>query len=98
MKKVFECIGVDAGNVSVLDYGYVIDNGGKKSEHNEYIEVENGLYEVELKIQESWKGNISKKGQIKVESGILVVGYPCYQFSDSWMSFLKKTNYLYCVA
>lgn len=108
MKKYNESHGVDAGNISVADYGYYKKNGAKRqkitsighSKFGEIISLKNGTYQVEILVSETWNGDIKDSFKLVVTSGKVAIGDACYFWDhsqkgqDSWMKFLKETNYL----
>lgn len=93
--REYNCkVGVDAGNISVIDYGYLIKNMGKDTDLVQYRTVSNGWWDVTIIIEESWNGSIVKHGRIKVTKERIAIGDACYQFDDEWSKFLDKTKYL----
>jgi len=94
-------LSVDAGNITLIDYDYLINNFGPmrieesiKQGLNKVIEVESGIYSVSLNIPDCWKGKIFKVFNITT-TGKLIIGDCCYLFDDKWQSFLDSTDYLH---
>lgn len=92
-------LGVDAGNISVVDLNYVESMGGDFGDAADALcrkmEIEPGEYQVSIYVDERMKRIFKIR-----TSGIVVVGDICYLFSasepsyKSWMPFLEVTNYL----
>lgn len=86
-------VGVDAGMIIVADASIIEKNYEKEKEKNHIVEFQNGTYNVEVTILDSWNGEVSTSGILKVTSGKIVVTDPCYIIGEpykEWIDFLKK--------
>ena len=96
-------LGVDAGNISVMDYDYIIEHNGKYGETAtrmcEQIKVPAGEYKVQIFIPHCWAGSVIKE-RIITTSGTIIIGDVCYVFSSEevdhkvWLKFLNDTDYM----
>lgn len=96
-------LGVDAGNISVIDLDYVIECGGlfgdTAMDECRKVDVDPGVYKVDTYIKDCWVGKVKQSFNITTK-GTLVFGDICYLFSsdevdhDVWLSFLNETEYL----
>lgn len=106
-KEVHNCYncGVDAGNISIIDMGYIRQNGGDfrntcKRMNCKIIKVQPGKYRVNYIMPNTYNGELSGEVELEINSGEMFVGDACYLFSsqevdhDVWMKFLNLTNYL----
>jgi hypothetical protein len=100
MKINFENLSVDAGNITVIDYDYLITNYGLmrieeaiSGGHSKVIEVEPGIYSISFNA-DCWIGKVFKVFNITT-TGKLLVGDCCYLFDDQWQKFLDLTDYLH---
>lgn len=87
-------IPVDAGIIIIVDklwFNQHKDCTPRDDSYNE-IEVEKGEYKVKWSIDDTWNGAVSGKGFLKVESGTVIVGDPCYWFDDNWHKILVDTD------
>ena len=100
MEKRFRC-GADAGNISVLDSAYILENHGiLDGPDTRKIRVEPGIYDVEISIHNTYNGPVRVDARIQVRGKYLIVGDACYSWSygrtgpDAWPVFLNMTSYL----
>lgn len=94
---------VDAGNISVVDLGYIEHNGGKVGKTaNKFcstIDLKKGDYLVNIKM-ETLNGNVDVTRKLQALSGKVGIGDMCYFFASNeaeynkWFDFLSKTDYL----
>ena len=100
MNEIARDISVDSGTILISDKSFYEKwNGKVLDENNELFkkfELENGQYQIEWEIDETWNGNVSGDGYINIDSGIVIVSDPCYHFEnhDDWMKLLNSTDYL----
>ena len=104
MKTITGSFGVDAGNISVVDMGYLKRNGGQIGDTAKrcckVVDIENGKYKVRVDIPSSWDGHVTASKMLEVTSGQIAIGDMCYFFSIGevehavWIKFLDKTKYL----
>lgn len=97
-------LGVDAGNISIMDLSYIQRKNGKYCKTAERlckkITVEPGKYEININILDCWNGKINKTCIIDTQ-GEIVIGDACYLFSseevnyEMWAKFLDETDYLH---
>ena len=97
MKKLIRDVGVDAGMIMISDIDYY------KKYENDYdidlnlsqlIRIKPGTYRVNWSIDNTWNGDISGSGIVKIESGEMIISDPCYCIhNDNWDKWLEDTNY-----
>jgi hypothetical protein len=93
-------LGCDAGGIAVTDLDYYLKNGGTDKNYPDrsdcctILDIPNGSYQVKFECEGSWIGPVSEIFSLKITSGKMAVGDPCYYFEENWNSFLKKTKYL----
>ena len=97
MKKLIKGISVDAGMIMISDINYY-----KKYEKRSYIDsnlskiikIKLGDYKVNWNIDNTWNGNISGSGIIKIDSGKMIISDPCYCIgNDKWDDWLDETDF-----
>jgi len=93
----FESIPVDSGVIVIADPDhYLRSEPGKqpygfKRRPSHCVSVEEGEYEAEWSMPDSWQGAVEGKGALKVTSGKVWVSDPCYVVSDKdWERYLKE--------
>lgn len=107
--KTFNGISVDSGCIMMADLAYVMVQEWSYSnlaqlvkvieDHDGKIhELPVGDYFVELKINNTWNGNVGTGGMLRVTSGKIVVIDPCY-LCDSARERATSDNswYKWCV-
>jgi hypothetical protein len=97
MKKLIKDVGVDAGMIMISDIDHY------KKYENDYdidlnlsqlIRIKPGTYRVNWNINNTWNGDISGSGIVKIESGEMIISDPCYCIHDNnWDKWLEDTNY-----
>lgn len=89
-------LGVDAGNITVCDFAYLVEHGADTSRRRGFalLSVPPGRCAVSVEIPGTAYGRIRKKLTLDVTSGRLFVGDAAYAFSSRWDEFLNRTNYL----
>jgi hypothetical protein len=90
---VVKDVGVDSGTIIVADVSIIEKDYKKEKDNNHIIEISNGTYNVNVTILDSWNGQVSTSGTLKVTSGKIVVTDPCYIIGiedEKWMDFLRK--------
>lgn len=97
-KSMKKMLPVDAGNISVADLDYYKERGGdlKYGENDPcylVIKVQPGMYKADIYISDTYLGDI-KDTFIVETNGTIVVSDACYCFDETWMAFLKETQYL----
>ena len=100
--KIAKNIGVDAGLIMITDPSFYEKWGGKVSERKDLYKsykVKNGEYRVQWSINNTWNGDVSGGGILKITSGQMIVSDPCYHFQeqsgrDVWGDLLDATNFL----
>lgn len=103
--QVSYTLGVDAGNISVIDYDYLIFKKGTFGKTAvsmcKKLMVEPGSYKITIDIEDSYNGRITQTHTVTT-NGILIFGDMCYLFSatdgvehSTWISFLTATDYLH---
>lgn len=98
--KIKVKLGVDAGNISLLDSAYITEHGGTVGMQSDFrlvLSVKPGRYAVSLKALKTWQGPASVIGEIDVQGDALVLGDACYSWTDNhdaWSKFLDRTDYL----
>jgi len=106
MKIVAKKVGVDAGMIIVCDSDYFLKNFDDIEFPNNNLaftkKVKNGKYNVDWKIDNTWKGYISGQATLNITGGVIVVVDPCYVIAHckngehnqtQWMKWLNSTNY-----
>ena len=97
MKKLVKDVGVDAGMIMISDIDHY-----KKYEKRSYIDsniskiikIKPGTYRINWNIDNTWNGDISGSGIVKIESGEMIISDPCYCIYDNnWDKWLEDTNY-----
>ena len=100
MNEIARDISVDSGTILISDKSFYEKWNGKVLDKNNELfkkfELENGQYQIEWEIDETWNGNVSGDGYINIDSGIVIISDPCYHFKnhDDWMKLLNSTDYL----
>jgi hypothetical protein len=92
-------LGVDAGNISVADMGWLLENGAdaitsRNKKPFAVLAVPSGRCKVAIKIARTIYGRIDERFTLSVPSGRLFVGDVGYVFSKAWDAFIQKTNVL----
>ena len=100
MTKKFR-LGADAGNISVLDSAYILENHGiLDGPDTRKIRVEPGRYQIRIRIPNAYNNSVDLEETIEVRGKFLIVGDACYSWSygrtgpDMWPAFLNMTSYL----
>lgn len=97
--KTFRKIGVDAGLIVIADRDFYRKYDGRVesdfSELGKRFKLPKGKYNVEWFIANTYHGNVSGIGSLKVTSGDCLVCDPCYVIHDysQWDKVLADTNY-----
>jgi len=89
-------LGVDAGNITVCDFAYLVEHGADARRRKGFalLSVPPGRCAISVEIPWTAYGRIRKKLTLDVTSGRLFVGDVGYAFSRGWDEFLNWTNYL----
>lgn len=118
--NVFKGISVDSGCIMVADLDWVIQQGWSypnkdqlelviKDHDGKIHELPVGDYFAEIKINNTWNGNVGAGGLLHVTSGKIVVIDPCYlcdspreqgtsihlkpDNADAWSKFCEESEY-----
>lgn len=86
-------VGVDSGTIIVADISIIEKDYKKEKDNNHITEIPNGTYNINVTILDSWNGQVSTLGTLKVTSGKIVVTDPCYIIGiehEKWIDFLRK--------
>lgn len=104
VEKTFRGVGVDAGIILIADYDFYKQYHGRVDSDNRFVKkfkLPKGTYTVSWGIPNTWHGNVSGTGVLRVTSGLVVVSDPCYvvgeAFSgakkyDEWSKVLEDTK------
>lgn len=105
MLKVCKDMSVDAGMLCIADVGYLkrhhatIEKYGDRADIRRLIPLKPGEYYINYRIKNTYLGDLEGTIQINCNSGMLLVGDPCYNFpneGDSWSNFLNEISYGSC--
>jgi hypothetical protein len=103
MKRNIKGIPVDSGLIMICDKDHYKKYNYKRNVllvHE--IDVPKGSYKIDWHIPDSHNGDIRGNNILKVTTGKIIVGDPCYSIDDkknnktvekAWDSWLKDTNY-----
>lgn len=98
-------LGVDAGNISILDLDYVKENGGVLPESRLRLSLNlkpGQKYRVAVQIPNTYNSEDPVEEEVEITvgpSGMIFIGDACYAWPDhdKWMAFLEKTEYLHSI-
>jgi hypothetical protein len=96
MNYVANDIGVDSGLILISDISFYDKYKGHIDYQLSKIKIiENGEYDLNWQISESWNGTISGNGILKVTTGSIIISDPCYNIPDysEWDRVLNETHF-----
>jgi hypothetical protein len=95
IKRNFK-LGVDAGNISAIDEGFLARYDGKvNSKLCRLIKLPKGGYNVKVSVSETWREEKAVRSEIiEVTGKGIVIGDACYSFDKKWTELLDDTGFL----
>lgn len=85
MKLIIQDVAVDSGTILIGDIKFI----EKNSCLSQTKKLENGIYKIKVCINNTWNGDVTKSGIIKVENENIVIADPCYITKDeNWSAYL----------
>jgi hypothetical protein len=102
MKKSIKGIPVDSGLIMICDKDHYKKYNYKRNVLLvREIDVPKGTYKIDWYIPDTYNGDIKGNNILKVTTGKIIVGDPCYSIDDknnrvvenAWDCWLKDTNY-----
>ena len=94
---LFREVGVDAGLIMIADEDFFKSLSSYKFEsgNSRIFSLEPGNYHTEWSIDDTYNGDVSGDGLLKVTSGRVIVSDPCYLVDDhdEWIKLLDKYDF-----